>query len=116
VNELRAEGITTPGAANRYLRERFLPALNLEFRRAPSDPASASVPLGRVDLAQILCHQDERVVARDNTVQLDGLRLQLAKAPGPPPLWGPARPGSPPSRRPPFCVAWPPPPRPLRRS
>ena len=82
VNELRAEGITTPGAANRYLRERFLPALNLEFRRAPSDPASAFVPLGRVDLAQILCHQDERVVARDNTVQLDGLRLQLAKQPG----------------------------------
>src|SRR4029453_7652080 len=66
--QLRAEGITTPGAANRYLRERFLPALNLEFRRAPSDPASAFVPLGRVDLAQILCHQDERVVARDNTV------------------------------------------------
>jgi hypothetical protein len=82
VNELRVAGITTVAAANRYLRERFLPDFNAEFQRAPADPASAFVPLGRVDLEQILCHQDERVVARDNTVVLDGVVLQLAKHPG----------------------------------
>jgi hypothetical protein len=82
VNELRVAGITTVVAANRYLRERFLPALNAEFGRPPTDPVSAFVPLGRVDLEQILCHQDERVVARDNTVVLDGVVLQLAKQPG----------------------------------
>src|SRR5712692_9305903 len=65
VNELRVAGITTVPAANRYLRERFLPAFNAEFRRPASDPTPAFVALGRVDLEQILCHQDERVVARD---------------------------------------------------
>jgi len=82
VNELRVEGITTAAAANRYVRERFLPEFNAEFRRPPTDPASAFVPLGRVDLEQILCHQDERVVGRDNTVVLDGVVLQLAKQAG----------------------------------
>ena len=38
--------------------------------------------LGAVDLEQILCHQDERVGARDNTVTLDGVVLQLAKQVG----------------------------------
>src|SRR6266705_1674813 len=82
VNELRVAGITTVPAANRYVRERFLPEFNAEFRRPPTDPASAFVPLGRVDLEQILCHQDERVVGRDNTVVLDGVVLQLAKQAG----------------------------------
>jgi len=82
VNELRVAGITTVPAANRHLRECFLPSFNAEFRRAPCDPTPAFVPLGPVDLEQILCHQDERVVARDNTVVLDGIVLQLAKQPG----------------------------------
>jgi Helix-turn-helix domain len=82
VNELRLAGLTTVAAANRYLRERFLPDFNAEFHRPPAEPTPAFVPLGPVDLEQILCHQDERVVARDNTVTLDGVVLQLAKQPG----------------------------------
>jgi transposase len=53
VNELRVAGIRSVLAANRYLRERFLPTHNARFTRPPADPASAFVPLGRVDLAQI---------------------------------------------------------------
>jgi len=82
VNELRVAGIVTAAAANRYIRDRFLPAFNDQFGRPPADPASAFVPLGPVDLEQILCHQEERVVARDNTLTFDGLVLQLDKQPG----------------------------------
>ena len=82
VNELRVAGIATVPAANRYLRERFLPAFNAEFARSPADPASAFVPLGRIDLDQILCVEEERVIGRDNVVTLAGLALQVAKQPG----------------------------------
>lgn len=82
VNELRAAGIRTVPAANRYLRERFLPAHNARFARPPAEAASAFVPLGRVDLSPILCHQEERLVGQDNTVSLEGVRLQIAKQRG----------------------------------
>ena len=82
VNELRVAGIRTLAAANRYLRARFIPDYNARFGRAPADPSSAFVPVGRQDLDQILCHEDERSVARDNTLVLDGVVLQLDKQRG----------------------------------
>jgi transposase len=84
VNELRVAGIETVEAANAYLRTAFLPAYNATFTRVPRDPASAFVTLGPVDLDQILCHEDERTVGKDNTVVLDGLHLQVPKQPGRP--------------------------------
>jgi transposase len=82
VNELRVAGVTTLEAANRYLREHFVPLHNATFARAPRDRASAFVPLGAADLDAILCHETERVVARDNTVLLAGRTLQIAPQPG----------------------------------
>lgn len=82
VNELRAANIRTLEAANRYLQQRFLPTFNARFGRAPLDPTSAFVPVGRVDLEQILCHEEGRTVARDNTVILDGVVLQIDKQRG----------------------------------
>jgi len=82
VNELRVAGITTLAAANRYLADQFVPQHNATFARAPRDPASAFVALGAVDLEPILCHEEERVVARDNTVTLGGQVLQIAPQPG----------------------------------
>jgi hypothetical protein len=82
VNELRVAEIRTVAAANRYLRERFLPDYHLTFTHPPADPASAFVPIGTADLDQILCHEEERVVARDNTVSLDGLVVQIDKQRG----------------------------------
>jgi transposase len=84
VNELRRAGIRTLEAANAYLREHFIAEYNATFTRPAADPTSAFVPLGAVDLAQILCEEEERVVAQDNTVTFDGTRLQLAKQPGRP--------------------------------
>jgi transposase len=82
VNELRVAGIRTVEAANEYLRTRFQPDYDATFGRAPADPASAFVPVGPYDLDQILCHEEERVVARDNTVTLDGELLQIDKQRG----------------------------------
>jgi len=82
VNELRVAGIRTLVAANRYLRDRFVPAFNAEFGRPPADPTAAFVPLGGADLDEILCHEELRTVAPDNTVCLAGVRLQIAKQRG----------------------------------
>ena len=82
VNELRVAGITTLPAANQYLARQFVPQHNTTFARAPRDPASAFVSLGAVDLDVILCHEEPRVVARDNTVTIGGRVLQIAAQPG----------------------------------
>ena len=66
----------------RYLRDVYVPRHNATFRRAPRDPPSAFVPLGAVDLDTILCQEDARVVAPDNTVVVGGQVLQIARQPG----------------------------------
>lgn len=84
VNELRRAGRHTLAAANAYLREHFIPDYNRTFTRPPADPASAFVPLGAIDLEQILCEEEARTVGQDNTVTFASARLQLAKQPGRP--------------------------------
>ena len=84
VNELRRAGITTLAAANAYLREQFIPDYQATFTRSPADPASAFVALAEVDLDQILCVEEDRVVAQDNTVSFAGVCLQIPKQPGRP--------------------------------
>lgn len=82
VNELRVAGIATIEAANGYLADRFVPQHNATFARAPRDPATAFVALGPTDLDAILCHEDTRIVARDNTVSVDRRTLQIGPQPG----------------------------------
>ena len=82
VNELRVAKVTTLAVANRYLREQFLPEYNATFSCVAADLAPAFVDPGPIDLEQILCHQEERVVGRDNTVAFDGRAFQLLPQPG----------------------------------
>jgi len=82
VNELRLAGIRTLWAANRYLVDRFLPAFNQTFGRPATDPASAFIPVTPAQLEPILCHEEARVVAPDNTVTLERVVLQIAKQRG----------------------------------
>jgi transposase len=82
VNELCAARIRTVEAANRYLQQRFVPTFNATFGRPPRDPTPAFVPVGRLDLEQILCHEEPRTVGRDNTVVLDRVVLQIDKQRG----------------------------------
>lgn len=82
VNELRVAGIPTLEAANHYLRDVFLPRHNATFAHPPRDPASAFVPVRAVDLDTTLCHEEDRVVARDNTVVFAHQVLQIPAQPG----------------------------------
>lgn len=82
VNELRVAGVRTREAANAYLREVYVPRHNQTFRRAPREAATAFVPLGDVDLETILCEQEERVIAPDNTITVGGQVLQIERQPG----------------------------------
>jgi transposase len=82
VNELADAGITTIEAANRFLAEESVARHNARFAVDAAEPGSAFVPIRGVDLAEILCHQEERVVGRDNTVRFEGLVLQI-----PPSSW-----------------------------
>lgn len=75
--ELALAGITARAAANQYLAERFLPAYNQRFAVPAAEAETAFVPWIGPNLAEILCVQDERVVAKDNTVRYQGVRLQI---------------------------------------
>ena len=77
VNELRLEAINDMAMANRYLREVYLDRHNAQFMVKPEVEASAFTPVAGFDVADILCIQEERVVAADNTVRYIGHRLQI---------------------------------------
>jgi len=79
VKELALAGITEMQPANRYIRERYLPAHNAEFMRAPREPGSAFVPCQGGGFAEILCEHHERVVGNDNCVSFGGMKLQIPK-------------------------------------
>lgn len=77
VSELKLAGITTMEAANHYLREVYLKRHNERFMVKPELEASAFLPIAGFDIGNILCIQEERVVASDNTVQYGGKKLQI---------------------------------------
>lgn len=77
VKELALHGITGMEAANRYLAKVYMPAFNLEFKRAAREQGCAFVPYAGPDLGDILCEQHERVVGKDNCVRFEGLVLQI---------------------------------------
>ncbi len=74
--ELRLNGITTMEEANRFLREDYLPRHNARFTVPPEGEGSAFVPFAG-SLEDVLCIQEERVVAGDNTVRYKNRILQI---------------------------------------
>jgi Winged helix-turn helix len=75
--ELARAGITTMGAANRYLEQVYRPGHNREFGVPSTLAGSAWVPFLSGSLPDILCEQHERTVGNDNCVSFEGLSLQL---------------------------------------
>ena len=86
IKELAQAGISEMAAANAWIREVYLPRHNARFAKPPALPQSAFVTADAAVLAETLCVQDERVVARDNTVSYGGLKLQLPPKPAAPSL------------------------------
>ena len=69
------------GAANRFLREVYLPAHNRRFSVTPTQAGTAFVPVAEAQWRDILCVKEERIVAPDNTVAWNGSRLQIPPHP-----------------------------------
>jgi transposase len=80
--ELALAGISDDlAAANRFIRESYLPAHNARFAVAPAESGSAFVPVAEAQWRDVLCIQEERTVAPDNTVAWRGARLQIPPHP-----------------------------------
>jgi transposase len=75
--ELRLAEIATIEAANRYLREAFVPDYNARFAVSAAEQGSAFLPYAGRPLQEILCIQESRQVGRDNCVNWKGISLQI---------------------------------------
>lgn len=75
--ELRLSGIKTVASANRYLKERFVPAYNARFAVPAAEPGSAFVPYVGRPIEDVLCVQEDRVVGADNCVSYKRRSLQI---------------------------------------
>ena len=74
--ELRLAAITHMEAANRFLKNVFLPAHNVRFAIVPDEGGTAFVPFAG-HLRYILCVHEDRVVGNDNTVRYRNRVLQI---------------------------------------
>jgi transposase len=77
MKELVLAGISDLAAANCFIREVYLPQHNARFAKPAACAESAFVAADPALLAETLCIEEERVVARDNTVAYDKRCLQL---------------------------------------
>jgi Helix-turn-helix domain len=75
--ELRLARIKTVAAANRYLKDRFVPDYNARFAVPAAEPGSAFVPYTGRPLEDVLCVQEDRVVGADNCVSFARRSLQI---------------------------------------
>lgn len=80
--ELKLAGIAGIEAANRFIREVYLPEHNARFARPAEIEESAFVHVAdSASLVEAFCIEEERTVERDNTVGYRGLKLQLPPSP-----------------------------------
>jgi transposase len=77
--ELRLAGIRTVEAANRFLREHYIPEINRKFSKPAAERGHAFVPVRGQDLDRIFSVQQERRVAHDNTVKWGERIWQIEK-------------------------------------
>lgn len=77
IKEMRLNGISTIGGANKFL-EGYLPVYNARFPVRPAKEADVHRPLPKgIDLDRILCIRTRRVLRNDSTVAHDGKLYQI---------------------------------------
>lgn len=79
--ELALAGITTMAEANTWLRDTYISAHNARFAMAAEQQGSAFIKVSGLDLAEVLCVQEERVVGNDNCVSFLNRKLQIPESP-----------------------------------
>lgn len=77
--ELRVRGLTTPEAANVWLRREGIAAYNARFAVPAAQPGNAFLP-APAGLERIFSIQHDRMVGNDNIVRFGQLALQLEAA------------------------------------
>lgn len=75
--ELRLSRIKTVAAANRYLKQRFVPDYNARFAVKAAEPGSAFIRYVGRPIEDVLCIQEDRVVGADNCVTWNRRSLQI---------------------------------------
>ena len=79
--ELALAGITTMEQANAWLRDIYIPAHNARFAIKAEQEGSAFVAVPGLELTEVLCVQEERVVGNDNCVAFLNRKLQIPESP-----------------------------------
>jgi transposase len=79
--ELALARIATMEAANAWLRDTYIPAHNARFAIKAEQEGSAFVAVPGLDLAEVLCVQEDRVVGNDNCVSFLNRKLQIPESP-----------------------------------
>jgi len=81
VKGLRKAGVHTLAEANAYLQQEYLPMWNRRFTVEAENATDAHRPLrAEHNLAAILCHVEERVVANDYTIRYNSRIYQITRA------------------------------------
>lgn len=80
IKKLRRKRIETWEAANQYLREEYLPEHNRRYARAAASGEDMHVKaLGKQQLEETFCLQEERVLSQDWVVSYRGQLLQVER-------------------------------------
>jgi hypothetical protein len=79
--ELVQAGIATVAAANAWRRDIYIPAHNARFAVAAEQEGSAFVLAAGLNLAEVLCLQEDRVMGNDNCVSFETRKLQIPESP-----------------------------------
>ena len=81
VKQLRLAKVTNLGAANVFLEKEYWPEWNERFARpVAAFPNQHRQLTPELDLAAILCHVEQRVIANDYTFSFNGQRYQIARS------------------------------------